>query len=195
MKIHCLKNKSGENTSHMFTFEVEKGSSIARFDLSEKTVKKTVKDVSKSGLWEMSEEISSGLKAVKKNGKWGFADASDNIVIPTMYEKVFSFKEGYDITAVKLGGKVGYINKFNKQVIPIKYQYITKIMGDMIRVKENDLYGFYNAKCELIYEPQFKSASDFREGADVVYTSVVSPTGDKGRITKTGKITYKSTLK
>ena len=57
--------------------------------------------------------------AVKKDGLWGFADISGNIVIEPQYEDAKSFALGF--APVKIDGKWGYINQHNEIVIDAQY--------------------------------------------------------------------------
>lgn len=61
----------------------------------------------------------SSLAAVKKDGKWGFADKSGEIVIPCTYDGAKSFS--YGLAAVCVNGKWGYIDLNNNWVIPAEY--------------------------------------------------------------------------
>jgi len=64
-----------------------------------------------------------GLAAVKLNGKWGFIDKTDNVVIPFKYDYTNWFSEG--VAGVQLNGKYGYIDKTDRVVIPFKYDYVS----------------------------------------------------------------------
>lgn len=55
-----------------------------------------------------------GPIGVKKDGKWGFIDATGKTVIPFIYDKASTFKEG--IARVKKNGKHIRINRKGKQV-------------------------------------------------------------------------------
>jgi len=56
-----------------------------------------------------------GFAAVKRNGKWGFIDASGNVMIGFMFDDALSF--GQHIAAVKLEGLWGYVSMSGKVVI------------------------------------------------------------------------------
>lgn len=59
------------------------------------------------------------LAAVKKDGKWGFANADGEIVIPCAYEAAKSFS--YGLAAVRTEDKWGYIDLNGKFIIPASY--------------------------------------------------------------------------
>jgi hypothetical protein len=63
------------------------------------------------------------LIAVNLNGKWGFIDTNDNVIIPPKFKSVRNFKKG--ISYVQMRGPnnewlVGCIDKKGKEIIPIK---------------------------------------------------------------------------
>lgn len=60
----------------------------------------------------------------KLNGKWGFIDSKDKVIIPFQYEKAhyLSFVEGF--AAVMQNGKWGFIDKTGKTVVPFLYDDI-----------------------------------------------------------------------
>lgn len=59
-----------------------------------------------------------GLAPVKKDGKWGYIDEENNVVIPFQYEMGWYFSEGYAVVAVesmmsttgRLGYKIGFVD-------------------------------------------------------------------------------------
>jgi hypothetical protein len=60
-----------------------------------------------------------GLAPVKLNGKWGYIDMSNTLVIPFLYEDAQRFWEG--LAKVQLKGQWGYIDANGKVVIPFRY--------------------------------------------------------------------------
>ena len=67
-------------------------------------------------------DFSEGLARVERlNGKYGFIDKTDKVVIPIKYDYAWSFSKG--LAKVELNGKYGFIDKSGKVVIPIKYDY------------------------------------------------------------------------
>ena len=75
--------------------------------------------------------------AVKKNGLWGFADASGAWVIEPQYEDACSFASGY--AAVKQDGLWGFINEQNELVIEPAFLEADVFNGNggvMVRTQE-----------------------------------------------------------
>ena len=67
------------------------------------------------------------LARTKLQGKWGFMDKSQNLVIPRQYEMVRSFSEG--LAAVQVGKRWGYIDHAGKLVIPPQFEDAKRFQG------------------------------------------------------------------
>jgi hypothetical protein len=67
------------------------------------------------------------LARTKLQGKWGFVDKSQKLVIPRQYEMVRSFSEG--LAAVQVGKKWGYIDHSGKLVIPAQFDDAKRFQG------------------------------------------------------------------
>ena len=84
--------------------------------------------------------IESGAPAaVKKDGKWGFANASGEIVIPCTYESAKSFSHG--LAAVQQNGRWGYINIANEMIIPAEYTSAEPFENKQAIVHDGISYG------------------------------------------------------
>ncbi len=99
----------------------------------------------------------SGLAMVVKNGKVGFVDKDDKMVIPLIYDyesgrwyndNYVSTWDNQALVRVKRNGKYGMIDREGKEVIPVKYDKITQPelykLADVVRVKLNGKYGYVN---------------------------------------------------
>lgn len=76
-----------------------------------------------------------------KNGKWGFLDKKNKVVIKPTYEEARSFSNG--MAAVKKDGKWGYINKENEVVIDYQFEdagYFTKEGTAFVSYAENEYF-------------------------------------------------------
>ena len=49
--------------------------------------------------YEEARTFSEDLAAVKQDGKWGYVDHDNNVVIPFQYELAYDFNEGYAVVA------------------------------------------------------------------------------------------------
>ena len=66
--------------------------------------------------------VKEGFINFQKDGKSGFLDKNNNIVIPAMYLNFSSFNEGLAAVKMAENGKYGYIDKTNKLVIAAEYE-------------------------------------------------------------------------
>jgi hypothetical protein len=66
----------------------------------------------------------------------GFIDKKGDLVVPLIYEKLYTFSEG--LVAVKKGGKWGFIDKNNKTVIPFIYDDVSEegFVNGKVKVKK-----------------------------------------------------------
>jgi len=58
--------------------------------------------------------------SVKLNGKMGFINTKNEVVIPFKYDDAFAFADN-GFAKVELNGKWGLINEKGEVVIPLKY--------------------------------------------------------------------------
>ncbi len=66
--------------------------------------------------------LKEGLINFQKDGKTGFLDKNNNIVIPAMYLNFSGFNDGLAHVKIAETGKYGYIDKTNKLVIAAEYE-------------------------------------------------------------------------
>ena len=69
--------------------------------------------------YEAVENFSDGLAAVKKDGKWGFADTGGSVVIDFQYDDVHDFSDG--LAPVKKDRMWGFIDHNNNVVVDFQY--------------------------------------------------------------------------
>lgn len=105
-------------------------------------------DVIPAGLDDI-DRYHNGLAAAKKNGKWGYVDKNNNMVIPFEYEQVedrFIADDcrGFDGTyiPVKKNGKMGIVNKQNQVVVPFEYTVIMHGDDGIFIAQKNGKWGF-----------------------------------------------------
>lgn len=125
---------------------------------------------------------------VIKNGKIGFRDLEDKIVINPIYDMAEMFSEGY--SAVTVGGKHGFIDEKEKYVLPLQsFEYLGSLHNGLAAFRINDKYGFINIKGEVIIKPQFDWVDEFSEGLCVVRSDNGKlGSGKNGYIDITGKL-------
>ena len=106
--------------------------------------------------------LSDGLARVSLNGKWGFIDNTDKVVIPLNYDWVGSFSEG--LAAVEHNGKWGFIDNTGKVVIPFKYDWAWSFSEGLARVSQNDKYGFVDNTGKVVIPLKYDEAYSFDNG-------------------------------
>lgn len=136
---------------------------------------------------QKQEKLTEPLKAgqwrkVLKGGKWGYSDGF-KIVIPTMYDEIFAFKEG--LASVELNEKCGYINEQNEVVIPLDYDTAMSFSEGLAMVVRNDKCGYINKNNEVIIPFEYDAATPFEGGE-----AKVKKDGKWGTIIPEGKITW-----
>ena len=73
--------------------------------------------------WEKVFKEKEGLRLVLKDGKYGYINSSDKIVIKLQFEDAYNFNtDGF--ATIKINGKKGKINKTGKIVVPAEYEKI-----------------------------------------------------------------------
>ncbi|MBO4380548.1 MAG: WG repeat-containing protein [Clostridia bacterium] len=100
-------------------------------------------------------------RKVLKGGKWGYSNGF-NIVIPTMYDEIFAFKEG--LASVEIDEKCGYIDKDNNLVIPLMYDVAMSFSEGLAMVCVGEKCGYINKENVMVIEPQFDAATAFEDG-------------------------------
>jgi hypothetical protein len=56
-----------------------------------------------------------GIAGIKKNDKWGFLDASNNIIIPFIYDNVSNFNDSH-FAFVSQNGEIKVIDNLGKEI-------------------------------------------------------------------------------
>lgn len=113
------------------------------------------------------------------NGKFGFIDISDQIIIEPKYENANVFTEG--LAAVSLNGKWGYIDITGTHIIPFNYDSAYEFSAGLALVKNNDLYGYIDTHNNVIIPFKYTEAGNFSNGTASVstkyYRSKITPKG------------------
>lgn len=107
-----------------------------------------------------------GLRKYRKDGKSGAVNSKGKIVIPPIFDEVWTQSEGTPIL-VSLNKKKGYVDLQGNIVIELKYDYKHAMPFSscgLTTITENDKVGFINQKGEWILLPQFDFAYFFCEG-------------------------------
>lgn len=128
-----------------------------------------------------------GMILAGKDGKEGFIDINENILIPFDYDDVGVFSKCVDLAPVIKDKKQGFINRNGDMVIPLEYDalaYVTYFYepGEAILVKEGK-YGVIDSKNNIIIPFEY----DEIEWSDNKDSFIVSVGSDWTTFTFEGK--------
>ncbi len=96
-----------------------------------------------------------GLRAIKKDGKYGFIDSRSRLRIANRYEGVQSFSDG--LAAVKLLGKWGFINHEERIVVQPVYEAVAPFSSGVAIVKQKNLFGAIDKNGKVILLPRYQN--------------------------------------
>ncbi len=97
--------------------------------------------------------------AVERDGKWGFIDCDDDLVVSFKYDAVDDYKEG--CAAVSVNGKWGFINLYGREITPLKYDKVSFFFNEYATVKLNEKWGIVDNKGREIVPPKYDYVSLF----------------------------------
>lgn len=103
------------------------------------------------------------LKKIEKDGKWGYSDSNNEIVIPCRYVEAMDFSNGYAFAKTSFGW--GYINRVGTPIIPFDYQEIEIKQNGLIVVKKEDKYGCIDFKGKIIIPIIYDRIIEIKEDA------------------------------
>jgi hypothetical protein len=100
-------------------------------------------------------------------GKWGYCNASGQLVIPVQFTSADFFNEG--LAGVEINGKWGFINTSGKMAVQPVYDKVGYFSQGLAVVVKEGNYGYINAKGEEVIKPQYADADAFKNGYAKVY--------------------------
>ena len=112
---------------------------------------------------EEEKEEKETLKKYLINGKYGFKDQNNKVVIHADYDELYPFKEG--LACFQTGDYFGYIDMENNVVIPADtYVLASSFSEGLAAVMPRDKYGYIDKNNEFVIKPQFDAATPFIDG-------------------------------
>lgn len=114
-----------------------------------------------------AESFNEGLAPVYKEEGGGYIDMTGQIVIPTKYNRVTSFHNGFARVQNK-DYKWGVINKNGEIVLPCVYEEFSNNAEGLIKAKKNAKYGWLNSNYEVVIPIKYDVANDFSDGLALV---------------------------
>lgn len=91
---------------------------------------------------------SEGLRAIKKDGRFGFVDKRYRLRIANRYEGVKAFREG--LAPVKILGRWGYINKEDNIAIQPVYDEVWAFENGVAKVRKQNLFGLIDKAGKVV---------------------------------------------
>jgi len=133
----------------------------------------------------MASRYSEGIGAVEKDGKWGYADVSGNVVIPALFNYAGDFENG--MARVSQGGKYFFINRKGERITP-EFDGAFDFSEDLAAVEVDHKIGYIRRDGTFALPPIHQGASgiDFSEGLVAVRIE-----GKVGFMDTTGSIIVK----
>lgn len=112
-----------------------------------------------------------GMILAKKDGKEGFIDINENILIPFIYDDLGVFSKSVDLAPAVKNKKQGFINRKGETIIPFEYDYTSKVRyfyepGIAVLLR-NGKYGVINAQNKTIV-PFIYSKIYFERGNEII---------------------------
>jgi hypothetical protein len=98
---------------------------------------------------------SEGLRAIKKDGRYGFIDNRGRLRIANRYEAVKSFSE--TLAAARILGKWGFINHADAIAIQPVYDEVFPFKNNLAVVKQKELVGLVDTKGKLVLPIRYDS--------------------------------------
>lgn len=96
------------------------------------------------------------------NGKWGYRDANDQVIVEPQYDMGFLFEE--DMAIVILSNKRGFIDKTGKLVIPLKYDGADNFSGGIAQVEINGKWGLLDKSGKEITPVKYNYIGKYADG-------------------------------
>lgn len=104
---------------------------------------------------EMIFPESEGLRAIKKDGRYGFVDDQGRLRIANRYEGVKRFSGTF--AAVKIRGRWGFINHADNIAVQPVYDDVIPFREGLSIVSQNNLYGLLDKNAKLIMPVRYDS--------------------------------------
>lgn len=126
---------------------------------------------------------------IREDGKWGYINASGEVVIEPQFDKAMPFHEGRAVVA-DTSGAHGFINTDGEVVIETKYDHARRFSAGLAPVLafSSEKYGYVNNDGKMVISPQFPDAYSFSEGrAAVNFSSQQQQKRSWGYINKNGE--------
>ena len=164
--------KAIEGCTYLYRFEdgvafMDKDGERIYFDLQGRRVERPKEKVDPNA-----------LRARYKDGKYGFVDAEDKLVIPYQYDFAVDFSDGMALVCDK-DGQIGYINTKGELVIPYQYDNPAERNGNdfheglcaVMVDGEHEWFSYIDKTGKQAFPGIFSQDGEFSEGLAAVRTT------------------------
>lgn len=116
----------------------------------------------------------SDLVLVQVDGKYGFQNATGELVIPAVYVTAEPFNEdGFALVSQDVAGDGwpfdhGFIDETGSSVIPLRYQFLNQFSEGFAVAQRSGKYGYITPSGGVAIDFIYTEASDFKDGRAVV---------------------------
>ena len=117
------------------------------------------------GIWGLSHAGSAPPVPFQENGRWGYADASGQPVIPARFTAASPFQAGRAVVAKD--GVYGVVDEKGQEIIPAAYDALNPYAGGYARARIGDAYTFIDEDGQE-FDHYYFNALDFAEGRAAV---------------------------
>lgn len=101
-----------------------------------------------------------GLQMIEADRKMGYVDGAGKLIIPVEYDRLSEFKGDYAIG--EIGSDSYIINKKGERVkVNTDADRVAYVINGYAPFEKNKLFGYVDAKGELVIEPKFKNVGYF----------------------------------
>jgi hypothetical protein len=100
-------------------------------------------------------EESEGLRAIKKDNRYGFVDSRGRLRIANRYENVKSFRES--LAPVMIRGKWGFINHADQIAVQPVYEEVEQFTNGFSIVKQKDQFGLIDKSGKLLLPVRYEA--------------------------------------
>lgn len=128
-----------------------------------------------------------GIQTTRQNDLFGFKLEDGTVIVEPKYMFVDRFQDGFCIVYHNYDS-CGLINREGREIVPAIYTEVTQPSNGMVRVKHNDLYGYYDTTGRKLIDFQYRAASGFNEGMAAILVDFDSNTCAYGYIDKSGAL-------
>jgi hypothetical protein len=154
---------------------------VARVRLNRKFTFIDTKGKLLTKLYKKAYNFSEGLAIVEIDGKRGYIDLFDELVIKPVYDDSDGFSQG--MAAVRVGSKYGFIDRSGAFAVEPKFDNARWFSDGMAPVEIGGKWGFIDHDGDFRIDPVYKKVQNFYDGM-----AAVEIDGKWGYINKKGKV-------